>query len=130
MNSENLKGVINVDNLIGQLESSGPITGALVSQEIKGTISADNISSTMKNVENLFGTMTGSQADRGITNIYLNDIQQEVSGKIAYLNATYSMLEDKPKINNIELKNNKSFEDLGADALTNTEIENLINSIV
>lgn len=130
MNSENLKGVINVDNLIGQLESSSPITGALVSQEIKGTISADNISSTMKNVENLFGTMAGSQADRGITNIYLNDIEQEVSGKIAYLNATYSMLEDKPKINNIELKNNKSFEDLGADALTNTEIENLINSIV
>lgn len=42
----------------------------------------------------------------------------------------YNELINKPKINSIELKNNKSFSDLGANALSNLEIENIINSVV
>lgn len=130
MNSDDLKGVISTDALHGKLTNESSMVGAMTSQEIKGIISMEGINSSMENTQNLVGTMLGSQADRGITNIYLNGIEQEVSGKVAYLDATYEMLEDKPKINSVELKNDKSFEDLGANALTNTEIENIINSMV
>lgn len=130
MNSENLKGVISTDELHGQLSNNSSMVGAITSEDIRGIISTADIDSSIENTQNLLGTMSGSQADKGITNIYLNGIEQEVSGKVAYLDATYEMLEDKPKINSVELKDNKSFEDLGANALTNTEIENLINSII
>ncbi len=42
----------------------------------------------------------------------------------------YNKLNNKPKINEIELKNNKSLEDLNVTKLTNIEIENIINSII
>ena len=42
----------------------------------------------------------------------------------------YSDLPDKPQINDVTLEGNKSFEDLGAETLTNIEINNIINSIV
>lgn len=44
--------------------------------------------------------------------------------------SSYNQLDDKPKINDVELKGNKSFEDLGAESLTNLEIEEIINSVV
>ena len=43
---------------------------------------------------------------------------------------SYNDFDDKPSINEVELIGNKSFEDLGAESLTNIEIENIINSIV
>ena len=43
---------------------------------------------------------------------------------------SYNELEDKPQINDVELVGNKSFEDLGAESLTNIDIENIINSVV
>lgn len=42
----------------------------------------------------------------------------------------YNKLNNKPQINDVELIGNKSFEDLGAESLTNIDIENIINSIV
>lgn len=39
----------------------------------------------------------------------------------------YNTLKNKPQIEGIELKDNKTFEDLGATSLSNIEIENLIN---
>jgi len=42
----------------------------------------------------------------------------------------YAILTNKPQINDIALVGNKSFEDLGAETLTNIEIDNIINSIV
>lgn len=42
----------------------------------------------------------------------------------------YNKLDNKPQINDVELIGNKSFEDLGAESLTNIDIENIINSIV
>lgn len=42
----------------------------------------------------------------------------------------YNKLNNKPQINDVELIGNKSFEDFGAESLTNIEIENIINSIV
>ena len=40
----------------------------------------------------------------------------------------YEKLKNKPQINSVELLGNKSFEDLGAEFLTNMEIEELINN--
>lgn len=41
----------------------------------------------------------------------------------------YEQLDNLPQINDITLIGNKSFEDLGAYALTNVEIENIIDSV-
>lgn len=40
----------------------------------------------------------------------------------------YEDLENRPAINGVELEGDKSFEDLGAEALTNSEIEQLLNN--
>ena len=42
----------------------------------------------------------------------------------------YNKLKNHPQINDIELIGNRTFEDLGADSLTNLEIETIINSVV
>lgn len=42
----------------------------------------------------------------------------------------YAGLINKPQINDVTLQGNKTFEDLGAESLTNIDIENIINSIV
>ena len=42
---------------------------------------------------------------------------------------SYEQLDDKPRINDVELSGDKSFEDLGAYALNNLEIEEIINSV-
>ena len=39
----------------------------------------------------------------------------------------YTELENKPSINSVTLEGDKSFEDLGSEALTNTEIEDLLS---
>lgn len=39
----------------------------------------------------------------------------------------YKQLDNKPSIEGVTLINNKTFKDLGAISLTNTEIERLIN---
>lgn len=42
----------------------------------------------------------------------------------------YNKLKNKPSINEVELVDNKQLEDLNINRLTNTEIEDLINSII
>jgi hypothetical protein len=42
----------------------------------------------------------------------------------------YNKLKNKPSINEVELVDNKQLEDLNINRLTNTDIENLINSII
>ena len=41
----------------------------------------------------------------------------------------YADLPDKPQINSVELKGNKSFEDLGDRPLSNAEIKELFDSV-
>lgn len=45
-------------------------------------------------------------------------------------NRDYRRLTNKPQINDVELKGNKTLEDLNVNKLTNLEIENIINSVV
>ena len=42
----------------------------------------------------------------------------------------YNELTNKPQINDVELIGNKSFEDLDAWRMTNTDIQNIIDSVV
>lgn len=42
----------------------------------------------------------------------------------------YNELTNKPQINDVELVGNKSFEDLDAWRMTNTDIQNIIDSVV
>ena len=42
----------------------------------------------------------------------------------------YNKLKNKPSINEVELVDNKQLEDLNINRLTNTDIENIINSII
>lgn len=39
----------------------------------------------------------------------------------------YNELRNKPRIEGVELKDNKTFEDLNLNALTNIEIEHILN---
>ena len=60
---------------------------------------------------------------------------QKFSGSIKLPSSTpvendYDKLKNKPSINGISLENNKSFEDLGCDSVTNTDIKNIYESII
>ena len=65
------------------------------------------------------------------TSISIEDNQQNIEIETPYtqqlLANDYNTLKNKPQIEGIELKDNKTFEDLGATSLSNIEIENLIN---
>lgn len=41
----------------------------------------------------------------------------------------YEYLLNKPKINNVELVNNKTFKDLGINEITNTELEKIFKDL-
>ena len=59
---------------------------------------------------------------------YLVNVMEESTTVVAV--GSYNDLNDKPQINDVELIGNKTFEELGAESLTNIDIENIINSIV
>lgn len=59
---------------------------------------------------------------------YLVNVMEESIAVVAV--GSYNDLNDKPQINDVELIGNKTFEELGAESLTNIDIENIINSIV
>ncbi len=59
---------------------------------------------------------------------YLVNVMEESVTVVAV--GSYNDLNDKPQINDVELIGNKTFEELGAESLTNIDIENIINSIV
>ena len=54
-------------------------------------------------------------------------IEPEESHLVKVLYKNYENLDNKPKIEGVELIKNKTFKDLGANSLTNLEIEELIN---
>lgn len=54
-------------------------------------------------------------------------IEPEESHIVKVLYKNYENLDNKPKIEGVELVNNKTFKELGANSLTNLEIEKLLN---
>lgn len=53
----------------------------------------------------------------------------EVEEETATWNMDYNSLINKPSINEVELKHNKSFEDLGAHVMTNFEIKEIFDRV-
>lgn len=51
----------------------------------------------------------------------------EVEPETMLININYNYLINKPRINDVELIDNKTFENLGLSDMTNNEIENLLN---
>ena len=80
-----------------------------------------NISYTNRNIN-----MDSNKKDVNI-NSQNKEIKAEASFSQQLMANDYALLKNKPKIENIELNGNKTFEDLGAFSLTNIEIEKLLN---
>lgn len=53
----------------------------------------------------------------------------EVVEETATWNMDYNSLINKPSINDVELKNDKSFEELGVNTMTNFEILDVFNRV-
>lgn len=68
-------------------------------------------------------------ADRTSIEIENEEQSIELGGTYTkqFLANDYSLLKNQPQIEGVTLKDNKTFEELGATGLTNLEIENLLN---
>ena len=57
----------------------------------------------------------------------IGDLEHDV--KLVSVGGTldYDDLDNKPKINDVELKGNKTFENLGINTITNIELEEMLN---
>lgn len=71
------------------------------------------------------------------TNVKLNCsiTSQKFSGDIKLPSSTpvendYEKLKNKPSINGVTVEKNKSFEDLGCNSVTNTELKSIYESII
>ena len=66
----------------------------------------------------------------------LDILAQGFDGELGRNNPTvftvksYGDLDDKPQINDVTLIGNKSFDDLGLPALTNTEIDEIVRRLL
>ena len=74
----------------------------------------------------IVGTITSTERKlEGKTSPNRGTIEGEVSIPKPIAENNYSLLENKPQIEGIELVGNKTFEELTLISITNSEIENL-----
>lgn len=86
---------------------------------MEGSIENGQLVGTISNDDNLTGSITKSDK--------LEPILSPITVRTV---RNYNSLINKPQINTVELKDNKSLEDLNVNRLTNIEIDDIINSIV
>ena len=86
---------------------------------MQGQIESGTIIGILSNDQTLGGTLNSS-----------SDLNGTLSPITPQAVKDYNKLLNKPQINDVELKNNKSLEDLNVTKLTNLEIEEIINSVV
>lgn len=106
------------------------IVGKITTVEIQGNVQENtSITGNIKEDISLQGSIKKEASLQG-------QIQEDASiqGHLNYssyeLNRDYNRLVNQPSIEGVTLIDDKTFEELGALSLTNTEIENLINSQV
>lgn len=75
----------------------------------------------------IYGELTPEESITGRLSS-LHDMSGNLSPGSTVVNS-YNKLKDKPKINGVELIDDKSFEDLGDTPLTNLEIKTIFNNI-
>ena len=72
------------------------------------------------------------QDDPGMTATFTDQGSQMAStfeGAQVIETGDYNKLTNKPSINEVELRGNKTFEDLGDHIMTNIEIKNIFNRV-
>lgn len=78
----------------------------------------------IEETEILVGTINNVQSLSGEVN---NSSNAQPGGSGGTTN--YEYLLNKPKINSVELVNNKTFKDLGINEITNTELEEIFKDL-
>ena len=58
-----------------------------------------------------------------------NDLTGEININSSGGTLNYEYLYNQPSVNNVTLIKNKSFEDLGMNEITNTELSNMFNDL-
>lgn len=103
---------------------------------IKGALSSDALEANISLNNNINGIIRENQLEGNISNntingeIRTNSLVGNILASGGSGTRDYNVLYNKPQINEVELRGNKSLEDLEVLRLTNTDIEDLINSIV
>jgi len=104
---------------------------------IKGALSSDALEANISLNNNINGIIKENQLEGNIINNNIINGEIKTNSLVGNILASggsgtrdYNVLYNKPQINEVELRGNKSLEDLEVLRLTNTDIEDLINSIV
>lgn len=107
------------NELNGEISTTNDLNGEINSNvELLGEVSTDiDLSGELSNNIELYGELG--------TGIELNG-QVDVITSGTY---NYEYLYNKPQINSVELIKNKSFEDLGINEITNTELNELFKDL-
>lgn len=86
---------------------------------MEGELENNSIVGIIENTSKIIGSLDNE-----------NNLQGTVNPITVQSAKNYNILKNKPKINEVELIENKNLEDLNVTRLTNSEIENIINSII
>lgn len=94
---------------------------------IKGVISTnDSLKGSIKTKNNLIGKMSSSGSG-GVSEIYVNDIEQDVNGRRADITIEYNTLPDRPLVNDEELIGGVNNGYFANSRITNTELEEIFS---
>ena len=110
--------ILTPENISGTVAAEAELTGSVSPEQgvISGTVSPQEaVSGTVSPQESLDGDISAGQSMTG--HIYVPEALRVL--------ADYEILENKPQIESVELVGDKSFEDLGLNGISNSEIENL-----
>ena len=105
----NLNGTLSNGSLSGELEERQSLTGELSAQSLSGILSTRE---QLTGALGVHGTLEGEVVNPSA--IYVYD---------------YNRLDNKPSINEVELVNDKSFEELGVRTMTNLEIKAIFDRV-
>lgn len=105
----NLNGTLSSGSLSGEIEERQSLVGELSAQSLSGELSAnEQLTGTL----GVHGTLEGEIVNPSAVYVY-----------------DYNRLDNKPSINEVELINDKSFEELGVRTMTNLEILAVFNRV-
>lgn len=115
----------------GTIISDGDLTGSVNNNnQLSGEIDTSN------NLTGQVSTITQLSSDINIESDLSGSLRTNLKmiGKLSVANSgggtyNYDYLINKPKINNVELVQNKSFENLGIHEVTNTELNEMFKDL-
>lgn len=98
-------------------------------EEKKELVINDDTKRDMSSSEEVLVEMSVEDSNEKIMSVDdENEIVLEIDEAVLVVN-DYNKLNNKPKINDVELFNNKTFEELGLLPMTNSDVDELFKSI-